>query len=208
MATSQQMTAAQNTGPASPLVPSVQRLIGLDTVNVHHTRSRCSGNEYTVQADGEVLFTLKEDGHALTFLSKAKTRRIRMDGVDNLGRKVLVLRQPTELFADDDLMLYMDRKLVSVIHREFTFVKALLLMQDANGSPVLRAKSDVTRCDFQLQTLDKREIGKIYKKCSGFLEDIFSNHEYVISFPMDLDVRFKMAAIATCILIEYRYHSG
>lgn len=213
-ATPQDMLVADNTGgecdTGSALVPSVQHLIGLDAVKVHQKSSSFSGNKYTVLSGGDVLFSLKEDGHAFTFLSEAESRRFRMDGLDNMDRKVLVLHRPAVLLCSDSkLMLYMDGNLVSIIHEEITFMKAVFLIQDANGSTVLRVKGGYSHYNFQLQTPCKREIGKIQKQFGGFWRGVFTRlSDYVISFPTDLDVRFKMAAVAACILIDYRYHGS
>ncbi|KAJ8735191.1 hypothetical protein PYW07_006811 [Mythimna separata] len=188
--------------------PGLERLMRLDRINVNQKGRGFKGNKYTVHSEGEVLFNLKEDGHALTFLAHGKNRGFHIDGVDNTGRKVFSLRRPG-VFVTDKVELYMNEKLVCIVRKEATFMTPMFSINDANDSPTLRVKGEVTDYNFQLQTTTKKTIGGINKEFRGLLKEMFSyNDDYVISFPADLDVRFKLAVIATCVLIDYRYHES
>lgn len=45
-------------------------------------------------------------------------------------------------------------------------------------------------------------VGKISKKWSGFLREMFTDADYFgISFPIDLDVHIKAVLLGACLLI-------
>ncbi|CAH0694897.1 unnamed protein product [Spodoptera exigua] len=189
-------------------VPGLDRLVHLGTVNIDQRGSGYKGNKYTVHSEGQLLFNLKEDGHAFTFLNHGKTRGFHMDGVDNNGKQVFVLRRPGVLMSDK-VELYMGTKVVSIVRKEPTLMTPVFSINNAHDVPTLRLKGEITDYDFQLQTMNKTSIGSINKKFRGMLNEMFSyNDSYVIKFPKDLDVRFKLAVIAACVLIDYRYHES
>uniref|UniRef100_A0A2H1VYI8 Phospholipid scramblase n=1 Tax=Spodoptera frugiperda TaxID=7108 RepID=A0A2H1VYI8_SPOFR len=187
-------------------IPALDRLVHLGTVTVDQQGSGFKGNKYTVHSEGQLLFNLKEDGHAFTFLNHGKTRGFHMDGVDNNGRHIFVLRRPGVLMSDK-VELHMGGKVVSIVRKEPTLMTPVFNINNAHDVPTLRLKGEVTDYDFQLQTMDKTNIGSINKKFRGILQEMFTyTDSYAIRFPTDLDVRFKLAVIAACVLIDYRYH--
>ncbi|XP_047023790.1 phospholipid scramblase 2-like [Helicoverpa zea] len=193
---------------AKDTVPGLERLIRLDSVNVNQKGSGFKGNKYIVHSGGEQLFHLKEDGHALTFLAHGSSRGFHMDGVDNLGQHVFSLRRPA-VFIKDKVEVYLNKTLVSIIRKEATFVTPVFSINDGQDAPMLRIKGDMSDYDFQVQTAKKVTIGKIKKKFRGLLNEMFTyKDDYVVTFPTDLDVRFKIAVISACILIDYRYHES
>ncbi|KAJ8736710.1 hypothetical protein PYW08_007366 [Mythimna loreyi] len=199
------MATATNSVPGQS---GLERLMRLDRITIHQKGRGFKGNKYTVHNEGEVLFNLKEDGHALTFLAHGRSRGFHIDGVDAAGKKVFSLRRPA-VFVTDKVELYMNQALVSIVRKEATFMTPMFSINDANDTPTLRVKGEVTDYNFQLQSTNKKTIGGINKQFRGVLEEMFShNDDYVISFPADLDVRFKLATIATCVLIDYRYHES
>ncbi|XP_065217627.1 phospholipid scramblase 1-like [Planococcus citri] len=53
---------------------------------------------------------------------------------------------------------------------------------------------------------DKQEVGKISKKWSGFMKEMFTDADHFgISFPVELDIRTKAIMIGACFLIDFMY---
>ncbi|KAH9633449.1 hypothetical protein HF086_013126 [Spodoptera exigua] len=130
-------------------VPGLDRLVHLGTVNIDQRGSGYKGNKYTVHSEGQLLFNLKEDGHAFTFLNHGKTRGFHMDGVDNNGKQVFVLRRPGVLMSDK-VELYMGTKVVSIVRKEPTLMTPVFSINNAHDVPTLRLKGEITDYDFQV----------------------------------------------------------
>lgn len=60
----------------------------------------------------------------------------------------------------------------------------------------------------QLQTNDKTQIGSIQRRKRGFKEEFLSyNDDFLINFPADLAMPFKLAVIVACVYIVSLYET-
>lgn len=81
-------------------------------------------------------------------------------------------------------------------------------LKDQTGQTVLKIEGPLctfSMCgdvEFQVVTLDGRQVGKINKQWSGLARELFTDSDHFgISFPMDLDVRMKAVLLGACFLI-------
>lgn len=81
-------------------------------------------------------------------------------------------------------------------------------LKDQTGQTVLKIEGPLctfSLCgdvEFQVLTLDGRQVGKICKQWSGLGRELFTDADHFgISFPMDLDVKMKAVLMGACFLI-------
>ncbi|KAJ0182844.1 hypothetical protein K1T71_002213 [Dendrolimus kikuchii] len=117
---------------------------------------------------------------------------------------VMSLRRPYT-FGPDKMDVKINGSLVSVVRVEPTFMKPVLNINDADDKRVLRVKGPMCQdgeVDYEIFDKNKTRIGCIQKQWSGIAREVFTDADnFMITFPGDLDVRFKAAVIGTCLLI-------
>ncbi|KAJ8736716.1 hypothetical protein PYW08_007372 [Mythimna loreyi] len=192
-------------------VPALQRLSQLTILNIKQTSSGYNGSNYTVLTeDEEVVFTLNEIVPD-SFFRGGSRRAFDFDGVDNMGTKLFSFRRETgAIFISHKVELFMNEELVSVIHMEHKFFTPIFRINDALDNPVMRLKGQAADMSFfQLQTNDKTAIGAVQKKSRGWKKEMSSfKDDYIINFPADLSVTFKIAVIVACVYIDFGFHEG
>ncbi|KAJ8736714.1 hypothetical protein PYW08_007370 [Mythimna loreyi] len=199
---------------ALPLLtePALQRLSQLTTLYVKQTSWGYNGSNYIVFSEdenGEVLFNLNEIVPN-TFFRGGAHRRFQFNGLDNAGNKLFTFGRPNKIFLNDKVKLFMDDVLISVIRLARTYIKPIFNINDALDNPVIRLKGQATDLTFfQLQANDKTAIGAIQKKFRGWKKELSSyKSDFIINFPADLAVTFKVAVIVACVFIDFRFFEG
>ncbi|KAJ0182849.1 hypothetical protein K1T71_002218 [Dendrolimus kikuchii] len=193
----------------------MDELARLNTVHVRQKVTVFVGNKYVVcSPSGDVLFYAKEEGGALS-LFQGKKRPFHIDIFDTQKRQASLRRPYT--FGPAKMDVKVNGSLVSVVRVEPTFMTPVLNINDANDKRLLRVKGPISTqgiADFEIFTNNKTRVGCIQKQWSGFMQEAFTNADsFLLTFPVDLDVRVKAAIIGTCFLIShvtktlvYRYH--
>ncbi|CAH0592090.1 unnamed protein product [Chrysodeixis includens] len=178
----------------------VELLEQLAQVHVQQIRPWCSGRKYVVTSpEDEVLFSLS-DTYTLTCLFGGGRRPFHVLGTDVLNTPAFALHRPYHLVSDK-MKVLIDGDVECVVRKEQT-IRPIFSINDAGNTPMLRVKGNFTAGAFKLQSLDKHTIGSI----TNTARLLACSEEYKIYFPRDLDVRYKVAVIATCVFIDYRYH--
>ncbi|KAJ8735184.1 hypothetical protein PYW07_006804 [Mythimna separata] len=192
-------------------VPALDRLFQLSILNIRQTSSGYNGSNYTVLTEeGEVLMNLNEVVPDSWLRGGAK-RPFLFDGVDTMGNKLFSFsRDAGMLLVSTKVELFMSVGLVSIIRAEHHFFTPIFRINDAQDNPVMRLKSQASDFSFfQLQTNDKTAIGAVQKKFRGWKKELSSfKDDYVINFPADLAVTYKLAVIVACVFIDFGFHEG
>ncbi|XP_052748785.1 phospholipid scramblase 2-like [Galleria mellonella] len=187
----------------------IRHLIALNHILVRQ-KTRLIKNKYKVLApDGSELLYAKEDSSVLNAMLGGSQRSFHIDIFDMENKEVITLRRPFT-FGPDKMDVSVCGTLACVVRQKSTFLKPVLTINDAVDRPVLKIKGPIGRtgiCDFDILTLDKRQIGVIRKKWNGMLQELLTDIDsYEIHFPLDLDVRYKAAVIGACFLIDFLFY--
>ncbi|XP_052739769.1 phospholipid scramblase 1-like [Bicyclus anynana] len=183
----------------------IELLKTIDRVLIREKTGAYTNNKYVVlTSEGTVLLYAKEDSGLLNRMLVGKSRSFEIDVFDTSDLEVMKLRRPYSVGADK-----MDVSVcglpAAVVRKEVTFLKPVLLINDSADRPVVRVKGPVSisaECNFELYTSDKKRIGDISKRWSGMSRAPAGDRDsFAIRFPLELDVRYKAAIIATCFLI-------
>ncbi|KAJ0182851.1 hypothetical protein K1T71_002220 [Dendrolimus kikuchii] len=183
----------------------MEQLLGLNTLHVRQKHTVFVGNKYVVcSPSGEVLFYAKEDAGFFS-VARGKNRPFYIDIYDTQNKLVIGLRRPYT-FGPDKMDVTVNGSLASVVRQELTLMKPVLNINDANDRHVLRVKGPAMalqgNADYEIFTSNKTRIGCIEKQWSGFMREAFTDADnFRLTFPKDLDVRFKAAIIGTSFLI-------
>ncbi len=60
--------------------------------------------------------------------------------------------------------------------------------------------------DFEMETMDGTNVGKVSKQWSGLAREYFTSADnFGIKFPMDLDVKLKAVILGACFLIDFMF---
>ncbi|KAJ0182868.1 hypothetical protein K1T71_002237 [Dendrolimus kikuchii] len=193
---------------------SMEHLASLNAVVIRQKSTAFSGNKYVICAPGGgVLFYAKEDAGALN-LVQGSSRAFNIDIFDADNKQaslifIQILRRPYT-FGPDKMDVKINGSLVSVVRVEPTFMKPVLNINDADDKRVLRVKGPMCQdgeVDYEIFDKNKTRIGCIQKQWSGIAREVFTDADnFMITFPGDLDVRFKAAVIGTCLLIVNFYY--
>ncbi|CAG4950726.1 unnamed protein product [Parnassius apollo] len=184
----------------------IKMLTGLTKVMIRQKVTTSDNNKYVVLApDASVVFYAKENSGILDRVLGGKSRAFEINIFDTEENEVIRLRRPFTMGLDVKMDVSVCGKAVSVVRKEVTFCKPIININDASDKPAFRVKGPMIPtnvCDFELFTTSKQRIGVISKKWSGTAREAqTSSDNYVIEFPVDLDVCFKAAVIGTCLLI-------
>ncbi|KAJ8735183.1 hypothetical protein PYW07_006803 [Mythimna separata] len=196
---------------AKPPVAALERLSQLSTFNLKQTSMDYSGNKYTVFGEGEeVVLTMTEMAPNVLLVGRAR-RPFEFDGMDSMGRKLFAFRRPMEsILISKRVELFMDEKLVNVVHIAPTMLTPIFTITDGLNNPILRLKGKKTDFNyFQLQTNEKVQIGAIQRTYPSFARENYTLIDnYTISVPVDLAATSKLAVIVACVFIDFIFHEG
>ncbi|KAJ8736713.1 hypothetical protein PYW08_007369 [Mythimna loreyi] len=194
---------------AAAEISSLERLSSLESILIHQEISIRKGNHYEVRSGDDFLFEMIEEYKELGLFSEGKRRAFTMEGVDLTGDLVFSFRRPLMVLSDK-IVLSVNGLRTSAIRLKPTSCTPCFSISDARGCPVYLVKGKIwtNASSYQLQTTTKSTIGSIQRKDRVWRNARLSrkdDYEYVISFPADLAVHFKLAVIGACVLIDYRF---
>ena len=88
----------------------------------------------------------------------------------------------------------------------------IFVIYDANEKKVLKMEGPfcaVSCCgdvNFEVQTMDGNNVGKITKQWSGFAKEAFTDADnFGVTFPLDLDVKVKAVLVGAVFLIDFMF---
>ncbi|XP_050680583.1 phospholipid scramblase 3-like [Leptidea sinapis] len=190
---------------------ALDKLQSLERVLIRERAEGFTNCKYVVMGAGdEVLLYAKEDSSFLNNVLAGRTRAFQIDLFDTHDEEVIKLRRPYTVGADK-MDVCVRGATAAVVRKEMTFFKPVLTINDAHDHPVIRVKGPVSttaHCDFELFQRDKRRIGAISKRWSGMTRAPADLECFLVSFPGDLDVRYKAALIGTCFLIDILFYEN
>ncbi|KAJ8735185.1 hypothetical protein PYW07_006805 [Mythimna separata] len=196
-----------------PLVaePALQRLSQQTTLYLQQTSSGYNGSNFSVFGEDEELILNLNEIVPDTFFRGGARRPFQFNGEDSAGKKLFTFgRAKSRWIIKNKVELFMDDALISVVRLARTCCTPIFNISDGLDNPMFRLKGRAANISyFQLQTNDKIAIGEIQKKSRGWKKEMFSfKDNYVISVPEDLAVNLKIAVLAACVYIDFRFHEG
>ncbi|KAJ8735186.1 hypothetical protein PYW07_006806 [Mythimna separata] len=191
--------------------PALERLSQMTSLYMKQTSTGYNGSNFSVFGeDDHLLFNLNEIVPD-TFFRGGARRAFQFNGVDTNGKQLFTFGRPKGVRMKDKVKLFMDDELLSVIRLARTFMTPIFNINDALDNPVIRLKGKISieLTTFKLQTNEKVDIGSIEKKFRGWKKEMSSQKDdYVINFPADLAVTYKLAVIVSCVFIDFRFFEG
>ncbi|KAL0851641.1 hypothetical protein ABMA28_007413 [Loxostege sticticalis] len=179
----------------------LEQLSVLDFLSIRQLVSSAVDESYEVVAPENVVILRANMSFGFANVAMHGMRRvIKVDMFDNEVNELVNLSAGATTFME----LYVNGELAALIRREPTFFKPLLMLHNSQGKPVLKIKgpsSGSNRNVFSVQTIAKVKIGAIDKSPVHVGPGYVQGNHTVVKFPLDLDVRFKAAIIASSFLI-------
>lgn len=181
-------------------------------------------NKYILKNSmGQEFITAREDNDCCTRQCCGPLRPFEMGLYDNNGREVIHLSRPLactsccfpcclqsmEVFSPPG-------SLIGTIHQEWsvcTPFAGMFTVRNSGGDAVLRIEGPV--CPFScggdvkfkvLSEDSSEEVARIYKQWRGLCAEALTDADnFVLSFPMDMEVRTKSLLLGALFLIDFVY---
>lgn len=108
--------------------------------------------------------------------------------------------------------------IIGTVHQKWRIFCPTLAIKNRQGKTVLKVEGPCIKqilccgacnktVDYYITLPDGTHIGKISKEWTHWVRETFTDSDYfVISFPMNLDVRLKAVIIGACILLNAMYY--
>ncbi|XP_049518938.1 phospholipid scramblase 2-like [Dermacentor silvarum] len=179
-------------------------------------------NKYTAKnKEGQLIWNIKEDSNCCTRVCCGQSRCLVMDVLDYKNDAVMRFVRPlrcTQCWCFCCLQVMEVQAppgtLIGHVRQRWSICYPTYGIYDRNGTRVLDivgpfcTSSMPCKCDvdFEVRSANGAAIGKITKKWSGILKELFTDADtFGVTFPMDLDVCMKAALIAATMLIDYTF---
>ncbi|XP_037947196.1 phospholipid scramblase 2-like [Teleopsis dalmanni] len=175
-----------------------------------------TNNKYVVNnAIGQKAYNVLEDTDCCTRNCSGPSRPFNMRIFDNFQKEVIHLYRPLACSAccfpcclQSIEISAPSGQVIGRVEQEWMLFAPSFRIKDANDETVLRiegpygAQSCCNDVNFNVVSLDGDVIGKISKKWSGFIRELFTDANcFGINFPMDLDVCIKAVLLGATFLI-------
>lgn len=231
--TQQPMTSRQfpvgfgmSSSPSCPF--GLECLINVDQLLVHQEVELLevltgfeTKNKYTVYNNwNQRVFYAVEESSCCTRNCCGKNRCFGMQILDNSGREIIHLERPLRCSScwcpcclQEMQVFAPPNNFIGKIEQNWSVCSPSFSMKNASRDTVLQISGPIFTCglyrdvDFKVLSSDgKRVVGRISKKWSGLVKEIFTDTDnFGISFPVDLDVRMKAVTLGACFLIDYMF---
>ncbi|XP_057694606.1 phospholipid scramblase 1-like isoform X2 [Corythoichthys intestinalis] len=181
-------------------------------------------NAYTVTTtQGQQVFATIEENDLFTAQACGPNRPFTIRLHDNLGREIITLTRPMRCtmccfpFCLQELEVqsphghpigYVEQNWHPLLPK-FTILNETRMPQLKIVGPSCdcNCMSDTT---FEVTSLDESAvIGQISKQWSDFIQESFTDADnFVVSFPMELDVKTKAVILGACFLIDFMFYEN
>ena len=102
--------------------------------------------------------------------------------------------------------------IVGTIEQDWSLCLPQFTIRDASGNPVLKIEGPFCTwscfgdVEFEVQSLEGQQVGKISKQWTGLLKEAFTDADnFGVSFPLDLDVKIKATLLGAVFLIDFMF---
>ncbi|XP_017840880.1 phospholipid scramblase 2-like [Drosophila busckii] len=210
--------------------PGLEYLMVLDQIII---QERLNVLEIVLGFDFSSLFDIKNMwGQNIYFAAETSNccaracfghlRPFHMHVMDNFGNEAIHMARPLAcdgcccpLCLQSIVVSAPQGHEIGSVKEECTFCQPKFRVLNSFGDTVLRIVGPIcySKCFknviFDVFTENGQLIGKITNKWSNILRENFTNADtYVVSFPLNLDVRMKATLIGATFLIDYMYYEN
>jgi uncharacterized protein YxjI len=120
------------------------------------------------------------------------------------GSRVLILQRPFKFFFHRLEIFDSDWNQLGSVQRQFSLFTRKYLVLDRSEHEIFELFGPVLRPWTFIIRSSGREIGKITKKWSGFLKEMFTSADnFGVTFPADLDITQKSLLLGAVFLIDF-----
>ena len=98
--------------------------------------------------------------------------------------------------------------LIGLIEQNWSLLEPDFSIKNASGDTVLKITGPICKIscgedvEFKVNNLDGIQLGKISKQWSGWVQEAFTDADnFYVTFPVDLDIKFKAVLLGACFLI-------
>jgi len=176
-------------------------------------------NKYKVlNSAGQEVYKVMEDTDCCTRQFCGAQRPFDINITDNAGMEVIHLTRPfrcqTCCFGCCLQELEVSSPpgfVIGTVEQRWAICERRFVIKDEAGSEILKIENKrICECcedvDFNVLTMDGKEVGKISKKWSGLSKELFTDADnFGINFPIDLDVKVKATLLGALFLIDFMY---
>lgn len=223
-------TNVSNCPPGLEYLTAIDQLIVDQQVELIEalTNIECANKYKIVNSQNQQVYMATEESELCERICCKNGRGFMMHIWDNYGREVIKVTRPFQFCAgccwcadNNCCSLYIEieapvGQVVGRVQQTKSCMAAHYDVQNSNGDIVLKIRGptcvlDGPCCtgdqDFNIFTPDlQQNIGKISKKWSGFVREMFTNADkFGMSFPLDLDIKTKATLFGALFLIDFMF---
>ncbi|XP_038672381.1 phospholipid scramblase 2-like isoform X2 [Scyliorhinus canicula] len=188
----------------------VEALLGFEMNNKYEVKNKI----------GQQIYFAAESSNVCCKLICGSRRSLKIHIMDNMGTEVIRMRRPvrcTSCWCPCCLQKLEVQappgEPIGYIVQKWHPCLLKFVIQDENKAAVLKIRGPccLSSCghsiNFKIKNLDEsKTIGKIAKNWSGMLTEVLTDVDnFVVDFPMTLDVRIKTTLLGACFLIDFMY---
>ena len=164
-------------------------------------------NRYSVSdpaTGSEVYFAAEEAGSMLARILLKGLRPFHIAVLTPGGGPAFHIRRPFRFFFHEAAISGTDEGPLGTIVREFSVLRRIYTICDADGSEVCRLFGPILRpWTFKIE-INGTEAGKIVKKWSGLLKEGFSDADnFAVEFPPQLPPKARALVLGAVFLIDF-----
>jgi hypothetical protein len=196
--------------------PGLEQLVSLDQISIKQKIQRCPfNNMYSIKAPtGEKCLDAIEDSDYFSRTCLGRSRPFNMRIRDLHDKHVAHVSRDFRWGLQKLDVSCPPGIVVASVNHELSWTASKYRIANCEGQTILRINGPppylCCMCgtvEFKLLTPDESiEIGSISKEWGGiFRENCTNADKFIISFPIDLDVRMKVALIGACFLIDFMF---
>ncbi|XP_067851126.1 phospholipid scramblase 1-like isoform X2 [Heptranchias perlo] len=208
--------------------PGLEHLLQIDQLLVHQQVELMevvlgieTNNKYEIKNKlGQQIYFANEKSKSCSKLLCGRRRPFKIHIVDNMGTEVIRLRRPLRCgtcwcpccLQKLEVQAPPGER-IGYIVQKWNSCSPKFIIQDENKDAVLKIRGPLclSGCgcavNFKIESLElSQKVGKISKERSNLTKEAFTDADnFVIKFPMDLDVKVKAILLGACFLIDYMY---
>jgi uncharacterized protein YxjI len=158
-----------------------------------------------MDSSGELIYLAVEwEGSFWTRILLKSLRPFTINIMELDGSRVLGLQRPFRFFFHRLEILDAEFNHLGTIQRRFSIFRRRYSVLDKSGYEIFQLFGPILHPWTFIIQIPGREIGRITKKWSGFLKEVFTSADnFGVTFPAEMDVTRKSLLLGAVFLIDF-----